>query len=411
MTATPYRILTRPLLGFLLATPLLFAGRAAFAEIPNFSFTGIDAVGELEGKLDARLGTTSNADEHIINIEDCGTYKGGVVEVSLSVSPLPSGDWQYAAAYAPPGKTCATNDVNPEAVDGQCYVPAAQRELTSSTIRFEVNLDDLIGSDCDAASEGEASIYLILQEPNLTTVQFERIIVDVDLRAPSAPTLDSVNGGDARFEAAWTDDANDADTEYAIYWSDAPFSEDDLAAIDSKEGLTAKSVAVETGVDNDVTYYVSVSAVDHADNESALSEQLTVVPAATTDFWESYVAAGGKDPGGFCFIATVAYGSPMASDLDTLRAFRDGVLMQTASGRWFVDTYYTHGRFIAAWIADKPALKAVARVLLVPLVWLAEFILFLSPLGAFMTLLLAFGTFLRYRQLRRMSFSHTQEIR
>jgi hypothetical protein len=101
----------------------------------------------------------------------------------------------------------------------------------------------------------------------------------------------------------------------------------------------------------------------------------------------------------------------MASDLDTLRAFRDGVLMQTASGRWFVDTYYTHGRFLAAWIADKPALKAAARVLLVPLVWLAECVLLLSPLGAFAVLLLGFGALLRYRQLRAASFSFTLENR
>jgi hypothetical protein len=391
---------------------LVLSASTALAEIPNFSFVGLDGVGDLDGKLNARLGTTSNADEHIINIEDCSLYSGGVIEVTLSVNPLPTGDWQYAAAYAPPGKTCDTSDVNPEAVEGQCYVPAAQRELTSSTVRFEVDLDELIGSECDAASEGEASVYLILQEPTLASVKFERIIFDIDLRAPTAPSLDTVNGGDARFEASWTDETNDTETEYVLYWSDAPFTADDLASVDAKEGLTAKSVAVDTNIDNDVTYYVSVAARDHADNESGLSEQRSVIPAATTDFWESYVAAGGKDPGGFCFIATVSYGSPLEADLGTLRHFRDNVLMSSEAGRWFVDAYYTNGRFIAAWIADKPALKAVTRVMLVPVVWLAEVVLALGPVGALGALLALIAGLVKIRQVRRgESLLIAQELR
>jgi len=392
MTVTPLRLLTA------LAVPLGIAG-AARAAIPNFSFVGIEGVGTLDGKLNDRLGRTSNATEHIINIDDCGVYAGGEVDVTVRVDPKPTGDWQYAIAYAPPGKTCSTSDANPEAVDGQCYVPAAQRELDSTTIDFIINLDDLIGSACESGDEGDATLYVILQNTSLSEVKFESVIFNVDLGAPTAPTLSDVTSGDARFVAKWTDTANTEDgIEYAVYYGDAPFTKDDLDAVDGKSGITTKTIAIESGLSNDVTYYVSVAARDQADNESVLSNQLEVTPASTTDFWESYVGAGGKEPGGFCFIATAAYGTPLEAELGTLRHFRDEMLMGSAAGRTIVHGYYQFGRFWASYIADKPALRAVVRVLLVPVVWFADLTLALGPEGAFLALLAAFSG---YRHLRR----------
>lgn len=398
MTVSPLRTLLAPLLNLACLTLVGLTGLAALtagdarAAISNYTFVGFEGIGELKDQLDKRLGTTLNSTEHFINIEDCERYGAGEMEVTLRIDPRPTGNWQYAVAYAPPGKTCSTSSANPEAAEGTCIVPAAQRELTSSTITFNVRFDQLIGSDCSANTEGEASIYLIIQESSLSKVEFERIIVDVDLRAPTAPVLDSLSSGDARFQARWTDDTNDPDTTtWTLYWSDAAFGEDDLGDVDKRSSLSAKSVAVESGVSNEVTYYVSVVAIDEADNESALSNQLTVVPASTTDFWEGYVGAGGGEPGGFCFIATAAHGSTMAGDLVTLRAFRDTVLMDSELGRSFVEAYYRHGRVLAAWIADKPVLRAVVRVLLVPVVWFAELVLWAGPIGAFALILAGLG--------------------
>ena len=68
----------------------------------------------------------------------------------------------------------------------------------------------------------------------------------------------------------------------------------------------------------------------------------------------------------------IAFYKTMASELGVLRAFRDQVLAPTAAGQAFVAHYYRWGRFAAAFIADKPALRAATRVALVPLVWLAH---------------------------------------
>ncbi len=73
-----------------------------------------------------------------------------------------------------------------------------------------------------------------------------------------------------------------------------------------------------------------------------------------------------------CFIATAAYGSSLDPRLDTLRAFRDNYLLTNAPGRAFVAFYYKTSPSIAAFIEERPALGFWVRVLLWPMVLLAE---------------------------------------
>jgi hypothetical protein len=70
-------------------------------------------------------------------------------------------------------------------------------------------------------------------------------------------------------------------------------------------------------------------------------------------------------PYGFCFIATAAYGTETAPQLDILRDFRDQVLLKNALGSRFVATYYKLSPPIAAFIAKNDFLRAVVREVLV----------------------------------------------
>ena len=72
--------------------------------------------------------------------------------------------------------------------------------------------------------------------------------------------------------------------------------------------------------------------------------------------------------GGGCFIATAAYGTPMAGEVDTLRAVRDRFLLQTPAGAAFVDTYYRVSPPIAEVVAENGALRAIVRTALTPVV-------------------------------------------
>ena len=68
---------------------------------------------------------------------------------------------------------------------------------------------------------------------------------------------------------------------------------------------------------------------------------------------------------GYCFIATAAYGTETASQLDILRDFRDQVLLESALGSRFVDAYYKISPPVADFIAKNDFLRAVVREVLI----------------------------------------------
>jgi hypothetical protein len=74
-----------------------------------------------------------------------------------------------------------------------------------------------------------------------------------------------------------------------------------------------------------------------------------------------------------CFIATAAYGTPSAEQIDVLREFRDVVLLKNTSGSLFVALYYRLSPPVANFIAGNEVVRTLVRDLLVdPVVWLIE---------------------------------------
>jgi len=93
------------------------------------------------------------------------------------------------------------------------------------------------------------------------------------------------------------------------------------------------------------------------------------MPAADVTVTAVFDVAGG----GGCFIATAAYGSPTAEQIDVLREFRDVVLLESAVGSQFVTLYYRLSPPVADFISGNSFLRTVVRELLVdPVVWMVE---------------------------------------
>jgi hypothetical protein len=74
-----------------------------------------------------------------------------------------------------------------------------------------------------------------------------------------------------------------------------------------------------------------------------------------------------------CFIATAAYGTPTAQQIDVLREFRDVVLLKSTLGTLFVALYYRLSPPVADFIAGNEVVRTLVRELLVsPIVWLVK---------------------------------------
>jgi hypothetical protein len=74
-----------------------------------------------------------------------------------------------------------------------------------------------------------------------------------------------------------------------------------------------------------------------------------------------------------CFIATAAFGSPLASEVVTLRKFRDSVLRTSPLGKAFILLYYKYSPPAARFIQHHEALRTVARGALYPVVWAVSY--------------------------------------
>ncbi len=72
-----------------------------------------------------------------------------------------------------------------------------------------------------------------------------------------------------------------------------------------------------------------------------------------------------------CFIATAAYGTPLAEEVQILREFREGHLLTNPIGQAFVKFYYIVSPPIAEFITEHPSLKPVVRAGLSPVITVA----------------------------------------
>jgi len=138
-------------------------------------------------------------------------------------------------------------------------------------------------------------------------------------------------------------------------------------ATDDVEGATALMLpvtvpeggVVESAIGDLVAethYYVGVRATDDSNRSGPISVAEIDTPARTF---------ATVTP---CFVATAAYGTPLASEISTLRRLRDRYLLPHAPGQAFVRAYYEIGPRAAAVIARRPQLRAIVRALLSPLV-------------------------------------------
>ncbi|MBF0339611.1 MAG: hypothetical protein HQL95_01440 [Magnetococcales bacterium] len=159
-----------------------------------------------------------------------------------------------------------------------------------------------------------------------------------------------------------------------------------LTAPTMQDFLAGKNITVMTGAKFDPLTNTVVFNTNHFS---------VFVPGVAS------VGSGSSSGGGGCFIATAAYGSYEAPYVKLLREFRDQYLLTNATGSWFVDQYYTYSPAAADWLREHDSMKAVVRVLLLPLIGMSWMLLHGSMPMTFLVLALLIGVLVTVRGWRR----------
>jgi hypothetical protein len=124
-----------------------------------------------------------------------------------------------------------------------------------------------------------------------------------------------------------------------------------------------------SGLKNNTPYRVMVVAIDPAGNASGTFFTSTITPQPATDFWEDLHDRGSDVEGGFCLLAeTYGDGGPLTN---ALRSFRDDTLAGSRFGRALTDAYYASMAKLGALVHGSLALRAIAAIVLLPLVVIA----------------------------------------
>ncbi len=178
-------------------------------------------------------------------------------------------------------------------------------------------------------------------------------------------------------------------------------------AIDSNSNLPRNKIFNLT---NDQQYVFLAATVDKAGIVSRFSSL-----AYLTDETKASHSATPSEVAGLldnkkCFIATAAFGSEMAPQVEWIRQFRNQFLLPHGWGRFFVRTYYTYSPPVAQFIAEHEWLRVLVRTMLWPLVIFSSLTVtygFISVLlGSVISLSALLFAFMKLRQ-RRLLENHS----
>ncbi len=179
---------------------------------------------------------------------------------------------------------------------------------------------------------------------------------------PISAYLVEIKTDDGMFEPAFTPDTEQLLLPVALDMCRDPQDASKNRCITMAPGTAME--ATVAGLRASTHYTVRVSARDRLCGQ--------VGPSASADFTTLTQSFATVSP---CFIASAAYGSPLAAEIHVLRALRDRHLANHALGRALIRVYYALGPKLAEPVAEHVWLGSAARAVLGPVVrsaaWLA----------------------------------------
>jgi len=143
----------------------------------------------------------------------------------------------------------------------------------------------------------------------------------------------------------------------------------DILEAEERVAFASGFFSVEEPIQHGIQAVVSSDNGDYKPDNNSVIIDITVYP-------ETLSCQGGGDPdwypgsgvGGGCFIATALYGSDNHPYIETLREFRDEVLMSSAWGNKLVNFYYRHSPSVACFLEEHDVARKLAKGIITPLV-------------------------------------------
>jgi hypothetical protein len=141
-----------------------------------------------------------------------------------------------------------------------------------------------------------------------------------------------------------------------------------------------------TTITTETNYYPTYPVQDMVNTVSYIyvgNDEWNIITTSDSDVWDEHQSkifhlinsfhypAAPPDAGGGCLIATAAFGSEMAPQVQFLRELRDNTVLQTESGTSFMtgfnQFYYSFSPAVADYERENPAFKEAVKITLTPL--------------------------------------------
>jgi len=337
-------------------------------EVESITENGIDLTQGVDYTVGATVG--GEATLTILNgyLEDELTDIGEVVMLTIGFDLGSSATFTITAVGIQPRISPQTEDYD---LDNPANVATTVTWGTATDVSSIVDDDNYMlirDTDYTLPSGGDTTTLTILHEPYLKGKHMDIgeavvLTIDFDVGTDAKFTITPLGVQPSIFPVTADHDVIDRnDVSTTITWGSA----ESVASIVDDSGYL-----LEEGVHYTVTSNTTLSS-----NLTILSS--TYLASKLRSFGEKLVLTIGFDVGRdatltvtvpeVCFIATAAYGTPMADEIEILRDFRDEYLLTYPLGQALVDVYYRVSPPIAEFIRDHPSLKPVVRAGLLPAV-------------------------------------------
>ena len=135
--------------------------------------------------------------------------------------------------------------------------------------------------------------------------------------------------------------------------------------------MTVLIVVEETNTEEAVEETHTEEAVEETHTEEAVEETHDDLSTLEETMQETTQETSSSEEGGGCLIATAAFGSEMAPQVQFLREIRDGKIMMTESGTTFMtgfnQFYYSFSPAVADLERENPVFKETVKLAITPL--------------------------------------------